>query len=378
MTWNIVGSLRTAVLAVLLLLVIVPTAGWGQCEIGYNPITGFFDCSGGAAGPTGPTGATGPSGGPAGPTGPTGPTGANGTNGATGATGATGPSGGPAGPTGATGATGPTGSGASTISGLTDLQVTKTSADVATIATGYVQCLDSTGAYTATSLSSGTVTRSAGTASDTIRYAVNCNSGSPILVARIGTNITLGNYSCSGVTCTSGNAYLAGDQPLATIVVTLGVNGTPTDLRAISRGVEYLAGTGLSKSGQTFTNSLATQSVERVSGLVMYGTGASSAIQTTDDITSILRNMYSGTITINDVWCETDTGSVNIQLQKDDGSATDMLSANLACSTSGANTTTFVSGENTLATSDRLDFLVVSIASGTPTKVSLIYKYTVN
>lgn len=285
MTWNIVGSLRTAVLAVLLLLVIVPTAGWGQCEIGYNPITGFFDCSGGAAGPTGPTGATGPSGGPAGPTGPTGPTGANGTNGATGATGATGPSGGPAGPTGATGATGPTGSGASTISGLTDLQVTKTSADVATIATGYVQCLDSTGAYTATSLSSGTVTRSAGTASDTIRYAVNCNSGSPILVARLGTGITLGNYSCSGVTCTSGNAYLAGDQPLATIVVTLGVNGTPTDLRAISRGVEYLAGTGLSKSGQTF--SLGTFTLKTKIALPLVGCSGTSGTLMWDTLASL-------------------------------------------------------------------------------------------
>lgn len=145
------------------------------------------------------------------------------------------------------------GGGVTAFTDLTDLEVSETSDSVVTVAAGNVSCLDTSGAYTVTAMSSGTVTRSSGTASDTIRYAVNCNSGSPILVARIGTSITLGNYSCSGVTCTSGNAFLAGDQPLATVVVTSGNNEAPTDLRAISRGADYTVGTGITKSGNALS-----------------------------------------------------------------------------------------------------------------------------
>lgn len=44
---------------------------WGQCDITYNPVSGFFDCASTGTGPAGPTG-------PTGPTGPAGPPGANG------------------------------------------------------------------------------------------------------------------------------------------------------------------------------------------------------------------------------------------------------------------------------------------------------------
>jgi hypothetical protein len=77
----------------------------------------LYAANGGTAGPTGPQGPTGPAGtqglmgatGATGPQGASGPAGAQGLQGAAGATGATGSTG-PVGPTGATGATGPSGS----------------------------------------------------------------------------------------------------------------------------------------------------------------------------------------------------------------------------------------------------------------------------
>lgn len=234
-------------------------------KTGSGPDTfAWVSGGGGATGATGPTGAAGATGatgatgtgatGATGPTGPSGATGPTGPSGADGAAGATGPTGtGATGATGPTGATGATGSGASSVSGLSDLQVVETSDSVYTITGGYHKMLDSSGIYMPTLLSSGTVTKSSGTASDTIRFAVNATSGTPILVARIGTGITLANYSCSGVTCTSGNAFLAGDHPLATGVVTSGANEAPTDLRSLGESVEYLAGTNVTKTGRTFS-----------------------------------------------------------------------------------------------------------------------------
>lgn len=242
-------------MAVLLLLAL-STAGWGQtCNIGYNPITGFFDCSGGTAGPTGPTGpagATGPSGGPAGPTGPTG---ANGTNGATGATGATGPSGGPAGPTGATGATGPTGSGsgASAVTDLTDCQVTVTTT-VATIAGCKFRYLASDGTWTVQTMSSATLTIASGseTASPGVRFGLDENSGSPIIRCNIAATLTTGNYTASGCTKTVVSTYQT-SIPIAEVALSSGNWGAVTDQRAMFSSGRYTNGTGLNLSGSAFS-----------------------------------------------------------------------------------------------------------------------------
>jgi len=106
-----------------------------------------------------------------------------------------------------------------------------------------------------------------------------------------------------------------------------------------------------------------------------WGTGASSVLQDTDDEATVFRNRFAGTITITSVVCETDTGSPTVQLQKDDGSATNMLSSNLTCD--GTPTTGFVSGENTLAAGDRIDSLIVS-AGGSAHWVAVTIMYTVN
>lgn len=237
-------------MAVLLLLAL-STAGWGQtCNIGYNPITGFFDCSGGTAGPTGPTGpagATGPSGGPAGPTGPTGPTGGAGAAGATGPTGpagATGPTGaGTTGATGATGATGPTGAGVDT-----RFQTT-VATNTATIAASQEGCPNSSGYINSAAVVSGTVAKSAGSESGRIRIARACSGGTPSIVARLATTLTLGNFICTNVTCTSGNDYVAGDEPIAEVDMTTGTMGSPTDKRVRTLSQKPVYGAGLTDDG---------------------------------------------------------------------------------------------------------------------------------
>jgi hypothetical protein len=54
-----------------------------------------------------------------------------------------------------------------------------------------------------------------------------------------------------------------------------------------------------------------------------------------------------------------------------------MLSANLACSTGGTTTSTFVAGESSLALNDRLNFLMVT-AGGVAKRVTVVVKAIVN
>jgi hypothetical protein len=64
-------------------------------------------------------------------------------------------------------------------------------------------------------------------------------------------------------------------------------------------------------------------------------------------------------------------------LQRDDGTPTNILSADLICSPTGATTTAFAVSENVLNLNDKLDFVVVS-AGGTAKRVTLAIKATLN
>lgn len=76
--------------------------------------------------------------------------------------------------------------------------------------------------------------------------------------------------------------------------------------------------------------------------------------------------------TIQEVWCESDTGTGVINLQRDDGPPTNILSANLTCGTGGTSTTSFVSGENSLSAGHNMDFQIVS---GTAKRINVSIKY---
>jgi len=116
----------------------------------------------------------------------------------------------------------------------------------------------------------------------------------------------------------------------------------------------------------------------RQAGFMIGADNASSALADSDDQTSIWVNRLGQGVTVTEVWCDCDAGSPQIQLQKDDGTPTNMLSSNLTCSTgSGASTTSFVSGENAIANGDRIDFVMVT-AGGSAKRVTVSFKYTLD
>lgn len=107
---------------------------------------------------------------------------------------------------------------------------------------------------------------------------------------------------------------------------------------------------------------------------IVFGIDRDGALLDTDDRAKIYPNL-GGTKTITQVKCWTDPvtgGTSTINLQRDDGSAANILSSNLVCSTAGASTTTFSGTENVISTGHNIDFVMVTAAtSGTPTKVTV-------
>ena len=103
----------------------------------------------------------------------------------------------------------------------------------------------------------------------------------------------------------------------------------------------------------------------------------SSGLLDTDDFPSVIRIPYAQTIT--QVCAKTDTGTTVINLQRDDGSAANILTSNLTAAATEACTTTFVSGENVLSEGHYVNLVVVTgAASGTPTKLTVSAKTTRN
>lgn len=109
----------------------------------------------------------------------------------------------------------------------------------------------------------------------------------------------------------------------------------------------------------------------------MLGADNGSALADTDDQPTIWFNSLGGGVTITSVWCESDGGTPTINLQKDDGSAADILSSALTCTTSGASSTSFVSGENSVASTNKIDLSVVS-AGGTAKRITVFVTYTID
>jgi hypothetical protein len=101
------------------------------------------------------------------------------------------------------------------------------------------------------------------------------------------------------------------------------------------------------------------------------------------DISSIYSNRAKA-ITVTEVWCETDVGTATINLQRDDGTAANMLSSDLVCDTneqdscaSGCDVNTIAAAEDNLAVDNEVDFVLVSVATA-PKRVSMCLEYTID
>lgn len=82
-----------------------------------------------------------------------------------------------------------------------------------------------------------------------------------------------------------------------------------------------------------------------------------------DDQPGIYENQLAA-FHITSVTCRTNTNTVRINLQRNDGTPANILSSDLDCTTSGATSTSFVSGENAIAVGNMIDFVMVNAAVG--------------
>jgi len=95
-----------------------------------------------------------------------------------------------------------------------------------------------------------------------------------------------------------------------------------------------------------------------------------------DDQKQIWWNNLGSTATITKVGCICDGGTPTVMIQRDDGSAANILSGDLSCTTTGATTTSFVSGENVISDGHKIDF-VIQAAGGVAKRLTLTGTYTV-
>jgi hypothetical protein len=86
-----------------------------------------------------------------------------------------------------------------------------------------------------------------------------------------------------------------------------------------------------------------------------------------DDQPDIYENQLAA-FHITSVKCRTNTNTARINLQRNDGSPANILSSDLDCTTSGATSTSFVSGEDAIAIGQMIDFVMVNAAVGGATK----------
>lgn len=96
-----------------------------------------------------------------------------------------------------------------------------------------------------------------------------------------------------------------------------------------------------------------------------------STIADTYDLTSVWEAFAA--VTITRVWCETDTGTANLDVQIDDGTPADVMGADLVCAATGVADTTSLTG--TMADGNRLDWAITSVASS-PTRLTVCAEYT--
>jgi hypothetical protein len=125
------------------------------------------------------------------------------------------------------------------------------------------------------------------------------------------------------------------------------------------------------------TRAQAVEANLRVRGIAyVAGCDSCNLLQTNDSEKTIYMNVV-GAMTINQVTCFSDAGSPTINLQRDDGFPANILSADLACSSTGAVTTGIVSAESVLNLNDKIDFYVTS-AGGSAHRVTVVIKTTLN
>jgi hypothetical protein len=99
------------------------------------------------------------------------------------------------------------------------------------------------------------------------------------------------------------------------------------------------------------------------------GAESGAALTNADDQPDVYENQLAA-FHITSVKCRTDAGTSVINLQRNDGTPANILSSDLSCTTGGATSTSFVSGEDAIAVGQMIDFVMVT-AGGTAKRVTV-------
>lgn len=102
-------------------------------------------------------------------------------------------------------------------------------------------------------ISGATWTISGGTDSGTSRYEIDPNGGSPIINCIYDTGMTATNYTPSGCTEKSADAFTVGAKPLGELTVTNGAWDTVTDRRSVFQVSPYTGSSTITKTGNAFS-----------------------------------------------------------------------------------------------------------------------------
>lgn len=109
-----------------------------------------------------------------------------------------------------------------------------------------------------------------------------------------------------------------------------------------------------------------------VKGFVLKDFDADGVLTASDDVLSWLRMSFA--VTVTEIWCETDTGTLDMDIEIDDGTPTGVNGSAIQCTSTGTTDGTFV-GDTTAAAGDRFDFQISAVASA-PTRVSVFMTFT--
>jgi hypothetical protein len=133
----------------------------------------------------------------------------------------------------------------------------------------------------------------------------------------------------------------------------------------------------ITSSAGTVATALAAKHITRQFGF-MLGAEDGSALADTNDQPDIFINQLGSGIHITKISCRTDSATaLTMNLQRNDGSAADILSSNLSCSSTLASSSTFTSGEDVISDGHGINLVVVS-AGGGAKRLTIIVKYTVD
>jgi hypothetical protein len=198
--------------------------------------------------------------------------------------------------------------------------------------------------------------------------ATNVTSGT-LPVARGGTGVSSAQGNGSKIQLSTGST-------ITDRCVKFDASGNTVDAGAACGTITSVsAGAGLTGGAASGGATLAMSAASRTRGIVyLGGCDTCSALVDNDDQKTIYLNVI-GPMTINSVTCFSDVGSPTINIQRGGVSPANILTSDLACSTSGATTTSFAI--STLNLNETLDFVMVT-AGGTAHRVTVAIQATVN